>query len=64
MSEIITGSRVPDVQFARLEAGKIVSISATELFAYGRALILGVPGAFTPVCSKEHVPDFVQNADG
>ncbi len=64
MPEIITGSRVPDVQLARLEAGdKIVSVAARALFAYGRALILGVPGAFTPICSKEHVPDFVRNAD-
>jgi peroxiredoxin len=28
-----------------------------------RVLVVGVPGAFTPVCSKKHVPGYVKLAD-
>jgi peroxiredoxin len=64
MPEIVAGSRIPDVQLASLDdRGQVRAVAARDLFAYGRALILGVPGAFTPVCSKQHVPDFIQNAD-
>ena len=64
MHAIITGSRIPDVQLAALDdRGEVRAVAAAELFAYGRALVLGIPGAFTPICSTQHVPDFVQNAD-
>jgi peroxiredoxin len=64
MQEIIAGSRVPDVQLASLDGdGAIRAVAAPDLFAYGRALVLGIPGAFTPICTKQHIPDFIQNAD-
>ena len=28
-----------------------------------RAVVVGVPGAFTPVCTREHVPGLVAQAD-
>jgi len=63
VQKIINGGSVPDVQLGRLVGDEIQSVSARELFAYGRAVILGIPGAFTPVCTKQHVPDFVKNAE-
>lgn len=63
MRPIINGGLIPDVQFGRMASGEIESVSAREFFAHGRAVVLGIPGAFTPVCTKQHVPDFVRNAE-
>lgn len=60
---ILLGARVPDVKLASLRGGEIVPIAAPDLFAGAKSVVLGVPGAFTPVCSDAHVPDFVRNAD-
>ncbi len=63
MRNIVNGGSVPDVQFGRMAGSEVQSVSARELFAFGRSVVLGIPGAFTPVCTKQHVPDFVKNAD-
>ena len=63
MSNIVNGGSVPDVQLGRMSGSEVHSVSARELFAFGRSVVLGIPGAFTPVCTKQHVPDFVKNAD-
>lgn len=56
-------SIVPDVQLGFLENGEVRSISTSDLFAHGRTVVLGVPGAFTPVCTSKHIPDFLKQAD-
>ena len=63
MRNIINGSRVPDILFGHAENDELRTVGAREYFACGRTLVLGAPGAFTPVCTKQHIPDFVQNAD-
>ncbi len=59
----LVGCRVPDVSLGFLARGEVESVSTAELFRSGRSLVLGVPGAFAPVCTKQHVPDFVRNAE-
>jgi len=61
--KIILGERVPRVSLGYIEDGILCSATTEEIFGSGRVLILGVPGAFTPVCTQQHVPDFVRNAD-
>jgi 2-Cys peroxiredoxin 5 len=63
MSPILNGSRLPAVLLARLENNTIRTVSSEKLFAYGQAVVMGIPGAFTPVCTQRHIPEFVQNAD-
>jgi len=63
MQQSLPTSTVPDVRLGFLENGEIRSISASELLAHGRTVILGVPGAFTPVCTQRHIPDFLAQAD-
>jgi len=60
---IILGARVPNVKLGYLVQGEVTAISTDELFAGGKTVVLGIPGAFTPVCTRQHVPDFVANAD-
>ena len=57
------GAQIPDVPLAYLgDDGDVRTISAAKCLAEGRAAVLGVPGAFTPVCTKRHIPDFIKNA--
>ncbi|TFI59133.1 redoxin domain-containing protein [Sphingomonas parva] len=56
------GHPLPRVALARASADAIEPLRLDALVARRRALVFGVPGAFTPVCTHEHVPDFVANA--
>jgi 2-Cys peroxiredoxin 5 len=38
-------------------------INLADLCANKKVIIFGVPGAFTPGCSKTHLPGYVQKAD-
>ena len=57
------GMRIPDAQVAELVQGEVVSIRTERLLQGRRVLIVGVPGAFTPVCTSRHLPEFVARAD-
>lgn len=53
------GSRVPDVELAELEGGKVKRLRSTELFGGRKVIVFALPGAFTPTCSTAHVPGYV-----
>ena len=53
------GARLPDVELAYLDAGEVRSVRPDAIFAGRRAILIGLPGAFTPVCNGKHLPDFV-----
>ena len=62
--EVKVGDVVPsDIIVTELTAssvdGKPVSINLSELCQGKKVLIFGVPGAFTPGCSKSHLPSFM-----
>jgi peroxiredoxin len=38
-------------------------ISTADLFAGKKVILFAVPGAFTPLCSTRHLPDFAANSD-
>jgi peroxiredoxin len=57
---ISSGDKVPDVDVTLMgEEGPAKSTSG-ELLGSGRVVLFAVPGAFTPGCSKIHLPGFVQ----
>ena len=56
------GQRVPPLNLARLQEGVPETINLERHLAGRRAVIVGVPGAFTPVCTVEHVPSFIAQA--
>ena len=57
------GDRVPDVEIKTPGPEGPQAISTGELFGSGRTVLFGVPGAFTPGCSRTHLPGFVERAD-
>jgi len=61
---IAAGDAIPDVEIKQPGAnGMPESVKTGELFAKGRTVLFGVPGAFTPGCDKIHLPGFVEQAD-
>lgn len=56
------GDRIPQVTLSRLHNGKVQHVALHELVAGKRVLIAGMPGAFTPICTCEHVPNLIANA--
>ncbi len=59
---IKVGDKVPAGSFGIMKAEGPSSMTTDELFKGKRVVLFSVPGAFTPTCSKTHLPGFVQNA--
>ena len=59
---IKVGDKVPSGNFGVMKGEGPGSISTDELFNGKTVVLFSVPGAFTPTCSKTHLPGFVQNA--
>jgi glutaredoxin/glutathione-dependent peroxiredoxin len=38
---------------------RTVAVSISEVLGNGTSILVGMPGAFTPVCTSEHLPGFV-----
>ncbi|XP_035695808.1 peroxiredoxin-5, mitochondrial-like [Branchiostoma floridae] len=57
---IKVGDKLPGVDLYENTPGNKVNVS--ELFAGKKGVIFAVPGAFTPGCSKTHLPGFVSRA--
>ncbi|KAL0073085.1 thioredoxin-like protein [Phycomyces blakesleeanus] len=56
------GDKLPSLEVARKSPGDTVDIH--KLFSdKPKAILFGVPGAFTPGCSKTHLPGFIKLAD-
>jgi glutathione-dependent peroxiredoxin len=52
------GKRVPDVTFRTRENGEWVDVTSGEVFDGKTVVVFGLPGAFTPTCSADHLPRF------
>ncbi|KAF7723163.1 Peroxiredoxin-5, mitochondrial [Apophysomyces ossiformis] len=58
---IQVGDRLPSVNVHRQSPADAVDVQ--ELFsASKKAILIGVPGAFTPGCSKTHLPGYIKEA--
>lgn len=63
MARVAVGSKIPDGELFYMDAkNQLQSVSVHSLAAGKKVVIFGVPGAFTPVCSREHVPGFIEKA--
>lgn len=57
------GDKLPDVQVQMMSEQGPVTVQTSEVLGSGRVLLFAVPGAFTPGCSKIHLPGYVQRAE-
>lgn len=58
------GDRIPDVDVRVLNAeGAPETVKTGDVLGSGKVVLFAVPGAFTPGCSKIHLPGYVANAD-
>jgi peroxiredoxin len=60
---IQAGEKMPEGSFGIMTDQGPGSLSTDELFAGKKVVVVSVPGAFTPTCSMNHLPGFVDNAD-
>jgi peroxiredoxin len=60
--KIKVGEKIPSTDFFYIDSSvEAKKIKSTELLAEQKAIIIGVPGAFTKVCSAKHLPGYVNN---
>ena len=57
------GDSIPDVTVRRMTADGPTEVPMKEYCAGRKVVIFALPGAFTPTCSEQHLPGYVQNAE-
>ncbi|MFC3163602.1 peroxiredoxin [Ciceribacter thiooxidans] len=60
---IAIGDKLPSATFKEKTPDGPVEITTDELFKGKRVVVFGVPGAFTPTCSLNHLPGYLENRD-
>ena len=60
---IKAGEKMPTGTFGVMTESGPGAMSTDELFKGRKVVLVSVPGAFTPTCSMNHLPGFVDNAD-
>ena len=60
---IKVGDKMPEGVFKIMKSDGPGAYSSKELFSGRKVVLFSVPGAFTPTCSKQHLPGFIEKAD-
>ena len=56
------GDCFPNVNLYRLNDGSPEKLSSQN-YSIKKVILVGVPGAFTPTCTNEHLPGYVKHFD-
>ena len=59
---IAAGQKMPSGVFGVMTDAGPGAMSTDELFSGKKVVLVSVPGAFTPTCSMNHLPGFVDHA--
>ena len=59
---VSVGDKIPDVEIRTMGEEGPVAIRTGDILGKGKVVLFAVPGAFTPGCSRIHLPGFVQQA--
>jgi peroxiredoxin len=60
---IAAGEKLPDATFKINEGDGPANLTTDQMFSGKKVVLFGVPGAFTPTCSMNHLPGFLENRD-
>lgn len=58
---IDVGDRIPAAQLTIMTENGPTPVDSSELLGKGRTVLFSVPGPFTPTCSAEHLPGYVDH---
>jgi len=64
--KIKEGDNLPNAKVLVIDIDKEFEhkeISTGEILNKGKVILFGLPGAFTPACSKKHLPSFLEAAE-
>lgn len=56
------GDKIPDVEVRTMGEEGPKAVRTGDVLGKGKVVLFAVPGAFTPGCSRIHLPGFVQQA--
>jgi peroxiredoxin len=57
------GDKLPEASFKIMTDDGAKNITTAEVFAGKKVVLFAVPGAFTPTCSNNHLPGYLENHD-
>ena len=60
------GDKLPNAKVLFIDTGKEYAhkeISTSEILNKDKVILFGLPGAFTPGCSKKHLPSFLESTE-
>ena len=60
---IKVGDKLPTVSLKYMNKDGMQTATTDDLFKGKKAILFGLPGAFTPTCSAKHLPGFVNHAE-
>jgi len=60
---IAVGEKLPAATFKTMTEDGPEEIATAEIFAGKKVVLFGVPGAFTPGCTNNHLPGYLENFD-
>jgi glutaredoxin/glutathione-dependent peroxiredoxin len=60
---IKVGDKLPSITLKYMSKDGMQTATTDDLFKGKKAVLFGLPGAFTPTCSAKHLPGFVTHAD-
>lgn len=60
---IAVGQKLPEATLKTLTVDGAKNVTTDEFFSGKKVVLFGVPGAFTPTCSNNHLPGYLENRD-
>lgn len=57
------GDRIPEVTLYEPGEGGPKPVGTGDIFSGRKIVLVGMPGAFTPTCHRNHLPGFLENRD-
>lgn len=60
---ISVDDKLPDATFKTITSDGTKTVTTSDIFSGKKVVLFGVPGAFTPTCSNNHLPGYLENHD-